>query len=199
MSCWNGFEGRCSSFPILSLSSPFDSYNKHVREAERRESKTSWEEQRTGESLSVEEWGLSMRQSMSTYIFSVQFSAQFKSAQPCISGWTPLGKGSCPADEIRKGRVTPLTTPTFCETPMTTPHFFSPHSQQELSLLLVHTIPSIAFVTANNKGKIIVSDLEHCGSKIKFCPLSLEIWSSSARNKAYGNHVCISFHLEGAV
>lgn len=43
------------------------------------------------------------------------------------------------------------------------------------SLLLVHTIPATEFVTASNEGKIIITDLEHCSSKIKFCPLTLEI------------------------
>lgn len=88
-----------------------------LRETERGASKTWWERKRAfplegckrKESPSAEEYG--------PYLWGVScpptFSALnpvFKSAQPCTSGWNPLGKGSCLADEIRKGRETPLPT-----------------------------------------------------------------------------------------
>ena len=66
-------------------------------------------------------------------------------------------------------RSTTSYTPTPCETPVISPHFSSP----QLSLLLLHKIPTTDFVTANNKGKIINTGLEHCSSKIKFCPVNL--------------------------
>lgn len=121
---------------------------------------------------------------------SIQCSAQISTTLhfKVNSPW----KSSCPVDEIRKGRETPFTTSTSCETPMTTPHFFSPHSQQELSLLLVHTVPATDFVTANNKGKIIISDHESFwkvwSSKTKFHPLSLEILKQLCQKQSHVLH-----------
>ena len=200
---------REDALPPLSshfLSSPADSNTEHTKRNRertkqnlvRREKSISLKVmQKERESLSRGGvWALFMWHIKSTYTFSTQTSVQFKSAQPCPSGWNPLGKGSCPADEIRKGRETPLPT--------------HPHPVKPLWLLLISPHPSChsCFFTQSlpltlslqiTRAKSWILALNTAAAKLNFAHSIWKFWSSSVRNKPHGNHVYISFQLEGAL
>lgn len=136
-------------------------------------------------------WPLLMWHITSTYIFSTQFSVQIKSAQPCTSVWNPLGKGSCPADEIRKDRDTPFHTNPQPVKPLWL-LLISPHLNCH-SCFFTQSLPLILSLRLTMAKSLILA-LELCSSKIKFCPLILEILKQLCQ-KPHGNHVCIYFSI----
>lgn len=183
VSCWNGFEGRCSSSPLLSLPL-FPSWLTYwaywEKQREGREKPGEKGKEHSPESDAKGKRVPQQRRSMGLVYVAYHVHLHFQHSIQCSvqisttlhfrvkSPW----KRFLPCRWDQKGqRNTTSYTPTSCETPVITPHFSSP----QLSLLLLHTIPTTDFVTANDKGKIINTGLEHCSSKIKFCPLNLEI------------------------
>lgn len=148
--------------------------------------------QKERESFSRGVWALSMGRIMSTHVFSTQSSVQISTTLHfrVKSPW----KRFLPCRWDQKGqRNTTSYTRMSCETPVITPHFSSP----QLSLLLLHTIPTLSLEITRAKSFIVASTT--AVAKLNFAHLVWKFWSSSVRNKPHGNHIYISFQLEEAL
>lgn len=206
VSCWNGFEGRCSSSPLLSLPL-FSSWLTYW---------AYWEKQRVKQNLVRREKCISLkvmqeervpqqRRSMGLVYVVYDVHLHFQDSVPCSvqisttlhfrvkSPW----KRFLPGRWDQKGQRNATSyTRTSCETPVITSHFSLPqlcHSR------FFTQNPPLTLSLQITRAKSLMLALNTAAAKLNFAHSVWKFWSSSVRNKLCGNHVYISFQLKGAL